>query len=196
MRAKKNYDWVPSAGYGTPDTFAATLISDQPRSYQLVSQALPAMQVQNVVAGNPATPWFDEQLTTIRVVGQVLHSTTTPAGAGDEALWMLIERIHVGLLDLDAINVAAIVPDSLSSSNDAEERFLWSRITPVHLFEDATVFIPYATRADYDIDLRVKRRLAPGEVLVYSAQMTYLTGALEAYSTHRVIMGLRTYVRR
>lgn len=196
MRAKRNHDWVPCQGYGTPDTFAATLIIDVLRRYMLVQQALPNMQVDGVVAGDPATPWFDEQMTTLRVVGSVFHSMTTPAGAGAEGLWFLIERIHVGLLDLDAGQTAAVVPDSLSTPEDAEERFLWSRVTPVHLFEDSTVYVPYLTRADYDIDLRVKRRLAPGECLVYSASTTNVTGALDTYSNHRVIPYLRTYVRR
>jgi len=77
----------------------------------------------------------------------------------------------VALLDRVTPNTVAIVPDDLFLMEDAEERFVWQRYTPFEIPQDTQGVFPYLTRADYEIDVRTKRRISEGEALVYSSQL-------------------------
>lgn len=214
MRARRNHDWVPCSGYGLQQALSdPTDAFGVPQSIILVQQRLP--QEQQTAGFLPtgstgATPQFDEQMTVIRIVGEVWHYFVVAPGIleiTETKPFLLVERIHVALLDLDSDDIFVIVPDSLVTPQDAEERFLWSRtygfavsqppFTPGRVNED---FIPVRFHPfQYHIDVRVKRRLAPGECLVYSWQWveTSLNDPRpDAFDSIAVFPYLRTYVRR
>lgn len=201
MRARKNRDWVPCQNYGfdMPVTHSGGIQSEI-LTFALVQQGLPQLQAFDVTNELiEATPYFDEQMTAIRVVGDAFMRFTaveTTTGSDPGQLYV-VTRVHVALLDLDAEDVAAIVPDSLLTRDDAEERFVYQQVDAydVPITQAAEpLLLPYRTRMDYHYDIRTKRRLAPGECLVMSVQWLLNGTFEEAFTQFRPF--LRTYVRR
>lgn len=181
MRQHPNRDWVPCQDYGqaTVQVITPTTTQSGIRSFILVQPPEVALEAR-ISDFDPAllasaTPSYDDSIRAIRVVGQSICTILPPETVAPTVFPLrYCERIHVGLLDRETPDTAAIVPDSLFDEQDANELFVWQRYTQLFTVGVDTPLreLPgYLTRADYEIDVRTQRRLSEGECLIYSTQL-------------------------
>lgn len=216
MAFSKKLDWVPIVGYGVRETYAQ-FNNSLPRIFQspVLSRLLLTPAPDATTGG--ATAGYPEDttgVTALRVVGATDHYFAVPnsnAVAGRSSL-AVYERIHLGVYDLSDGSVAVPV-DDFSSATDAEERFLWDRVSEwdvtqtiqngaaalVCLTASGTmnqqppnfVFPPMARQ----IDITVKRRIEQGTALLYSVQYYLRTAGLPTLADGDVLAATRPHLR-
>lgn len=196
MRRRKRTDWVVPEAYGVTTVFVGTSIQAGFSSIRLVGSPEANAQALRTAAGaeyQSDIPNANVAFTILRIVGQV-HMVITQNTAA--ATYVLIERIHIGLIDLDTPNTVAFGVDQLIDNDDAEESFLWQRSRTVIAPTGTTPITDAATSHPWYemIDVRVKRTMEPSVALYYSIQATPITagGTLANVS---FIPLLRTLVR-
>lgn len=173
--SRKGGDWVPCSDYGQTLSIAGPLVTIEvvlvaPRDVSLPTGAsIPSADVGVIEVEN--------DIISNRVVGQVLVSSDGPS--------VYIERIRLGILDNNGAR--AFYANDFTSSEDANEPFLWQRVNqmPVADFNVQILAHPYWSV----IDCRVSRRIKPGMALFYSLQQ------LSPVTTLRVVPYLRTWAR-
>lgn len=145
-------DWVPMPAYGT----SILVTPGSPLDTVLVS---PRDEGPTAV-GEVGVVETQNEVITERTVGQV-HSLANEDGGG-----ILIERIRVGLLD-DA-GLAAFYADSFLDASEANEPFLWQRVT--RFLDGQNNVEPFAHPFYSVVDVKVARKLQRDQALFYSVQ--------------------------
>lgn len=192
MRPNRRLDWVVPEFFGL-STALGTLTSGVPVDFRLCGNPTLNLFRLATTAGaefQADVPVREQSFTILRVVGSV-HFSSSPGAA---VTGYMAERIHVGMQDLTTPNTVAFASDTITSAADAEERYLWQRLRNFSLpagagifFQDSGVSHPYWT----EIDLRVKRRMNPGEALYYSIEFGIVTGAIASLNNTVMASNLR-----
>lgn len=118
----------------------------------------------------------DDNLTVHRLIGRIsiVHRYAgDPVGDPNFYTYFLHERIGVGTYDLGG-DIPLYPANTINTFDQANESFLWHRVRP---FNEITSFRPegwidagsrIAVSSATDIDLRVRRRILPGQFLAYA----------------------------
>lgn len=147
-------DWVPCQGYGVTEG-----VDD---STGVLSFALVIPRDQLGLAGEVASVETHNEVVTERVIGYV--DIEVPEAADDEI--RVIERIRVGLYD-DA-GLAAFYADSLADAPQANEPFLWQRVSRYDAGQNNNNVVCHPWWSY--LDVKSARKLERQQFLAYSVQ--------------------------
>lgn len=164
---------MPCLGWGEP---GFSLIGDPYTTILVASRS-----VLGLDSGLVALRENDDQLVVHRVVGQVdvVNATEAPV--------TLLERIVVGLYDDD--NLAAFFADDYQDASQANEPFLWQRVSTQVTGGVSSIDSPLGHPFWSVVDVRSKRKLERDEALFYRCQVVGAVGAQA-----RIIPYLRCWV--
>lgn len=219
MSFKRNIDWVPVVGYGTPETYVADspLGTASPLLSRLLLTPAPDF-AQGDFAQPSGYPNIHQSATAKRIRGSAFFGVAMPvadATAGRTVL-NISERVHLGIYDISDGTVATPV-DLFDSDVDANERFLWER----HSLYDVTSIINTGSAATVwlnpsgatvptsqwspqghpywsDVDVQANRRVNEGEALLYTVQYRFRsfgTPSETNFPTVTSLVFLRTLTR-
>lgn len=183
-------DWVPCVRYGqqqTADLNLATGYSQLDVLLVVPGDTLGTVPEVGVVEE-------ESEVLTKRVIGWVTHRVSLE---NDNTL-ICHERIRVGLQQADGDQ--SFFAEDLQAADEANEPFLWERVSLVEMTQTVVYTWPDPTVGSKDysfIDVPVARKLRRSDVLVYSVQWTPVT--VNILTTEDVIstfVHLRTWAKQ
>lgn len=185
-------DWVPMTGYGSQ----LTLDLDPTLTLFSLDQLIVGTGDDQGLSAEVAIVETQAEVLVKRVVGGVVFR----AAVVDPTAVLIKERIRVGLLD-DEGTPSFFAYDSLRDASQANEPFLWERLSCIELGEAATAGARTWPQADVGhpgwsmIDVRVARKLQRSEALFYSVQVSAFSGGFVAEDLFTVVPCLRAWAR-
>lgn len=184
-------DWVPCQNYGSQQIAELQIAPAVPGFFLNVILVQPGDALGEFAQVAVVEP--EEEVITKRVVGWVTHR----ASPDQDRTVIVHERIRVALLDVDG-NLSFFALD-LQDQNDANEPFLWERVSQLELFAGLITSWPSPDVGTMDysrIDVSVARKLSRSEALVYSVQWNFVgAGEVSPNDIFTTFPYLRTWAR-
>lgn len=182
-------DWAPQTRYGLPTQAALT-----PGLFTFTLNVLLLAPEDDLgLAPEVAVLETQNDLLVKRVVGGIIFR----AGVVFNSTLRIHERIRVGLLNADGD--ASFFATELNDADDANEPFLWERVSTLEVVAETTYTWPQADAGHpgwSQIDCRVARRLNRAEALFYSVEVArYEAGPFNVADLFLVTGYLRTWGR-
>lgn len=183
-------DWVPCVAYGVQQ-LAALDPADLAIARLDVLLVYPSDGLG--VAGEVGVVEVEDEVMSKRSVGWVAHRI----GTVEELAIVVHERIRVCMQADDGTQL--FFATDLESGSDANEPFLWERVSIVESFAGGfplTWPSPVVGTKDYSIiDVGVTRKLRRGDALVYSVQWSAINGEFDPGDVLSTFVWLRTWAR-
>jgi len=182
-------DWVPQTRYALP----TTLSLDGALTEFSINMLLLSTGDDLGLVAEVGVVETQREVLAKRVIGGVVFR----ANVSEDSTVYVHERIRVGMLNADGD--PSFFATNMNDADDANEPFLWERVSTIALTEGFTSTWPQADVGHpgwSQIDCRVARKLTRADALYYSVSVTrFEAGFFSVGDVFIVTSALRTWAR-